>query len=156
MLSWQHPNSESEHPSCIVELRTRVLLASLEELISVDPDDISVVELVSVIVSVSVGVEVSISVSLTVSGVVDVVGISSSGHPLESGPLASVSSSAQQPYSDDAQAGGGGGHPSWSFPFAAVLLSDSQQPKSVSSHGVTGQSLPSAPRDGVTASGQQP
>lgn len=40
--------------------------------------------------------------------------------------------------------------------MAAVLLSDKQQPKSVSSQGITGQPLPFLPRAGETPSGQQP
>lgn len=53
-------------------------------------------------------------VSLVVSAPAAVVEVS--GHPAFLGPIASVSLSAQQPNSDAAQAGGGGGHPSWSLP----------------------------------------
>lgn len=53
-------------------------------------------------------------VSVVVSAPAAVVEVS--GHPAFSGPVASVSLSAQQPNSDVAHAGGGGGHPSWSLP----------------------------------------
>lgn len=54
------------------------------------------------------------------------------------------------------QAGGGGGQSSWSLPLAGVLLSDLQQPKSVSSQGSTGQPSFLGPTAGETPSGQQP
>lgn len=59
-------------------------------------------------------------------------------------------------YLDDLQAGGGGGQPSWSLPFAGVFLSDLQQPNSVSSQGSTGQPPFLGPVAGETPSGQQP
>lgn len=59
-------------------------------------------------------------------------------------------------YFDDLHAGGGGGHPSWSLPFAGVLLSDLQQPNSVSLQGSTGQPSFLGPSAGETSSGQQP
>lgn len=82
--------------------------------------------------------------------------VESSGHPSLSGPLASVSPSAQHPNSEDLQAGGGGGQPSWSLPSAAVLLSDEQHPKRVSAHGIIGQPSLNGPSAGDNPSGQQP
>lgn len=59
-------------------------------------------------------------------------------------------------YSEDLQAGGIGGQPSWSLPSAGVLLSDLQHPYSVSLHLVEGQPLWRSPAAGETPSGQQP
>lgn len=94
-MSGQQPNSVSR------QLSTITTVTSVVDDVDSDKDITSV----SVVFDDGVLVD-SVSAAVVVF----------SGHPSLSGPVASVSSSSQQPNSEALQGGGGGGHPSWSLP----------------------------------------